>query len=286
MPEQPKLNWSQLMDEALNAPGNLTGVYDRFHEYSITNMILFLSQGIHEPVASYKRWQSLGRHVLKGTRAKEVIVPVLVKGEPEPVQEDEPIEQKRERIARLVGFKLVRGVFPLSDTEGKEPPPVQLPGWDVETALEKLKITRVPFEALDGNIQGYSRGREIALNPIAVSPEKTLFHELGHVVLGHTLTSQLSEYAQHRGIMEFQAEATSYLALNELEKLDEETASHSRGYIRHWLSNEQPPGEREIRLVFAATETILKAGRLTQVSDTVQDGQTRTRPTEDSREVW
>lgn len=260
-----QLDWQKLLNEALTAPGSLGDTYNRFHEYSLLNMLLFWSQGIHEPVASYKRWQSLGRHVLKGAKAKEVIVPILVKGEPEPrpeQDEDESIEQKRERVARLIGFKLVHGVFPLSDTEGKEPPPMQLPGWDVETALEKLKIKRVPFEALDGNIQGYSRSREIAINPVAVNPEKTLFHELGHVVLGHTLTSQLSEYAQHRGIMEFQAEATSYLALNELGKMDEETASHSRGYIRHWLSNEQLPREREVRLVFAATDTILRAGRL------------------------
>ncbi len=61
--------------------------------------------------------------------------------------------------------------------------------------------------------------------------------------------------------MEFQAEATAYLAMNELGRLDDESASHSRGYIRHWLQAEQP-GDREIRLVFAATEQILRAGRL------------------------
>jgi hypothetical protein len=82
--EQNTLPWQQLLHEALTAPGSLTGVYDRFHDYSLTNMLLFRMQGIHEPVASYSRWQSLGRHVLKGSRAKEVIVPVLVKGEPDP----------------------------------------------------------------------------------------------------------------------------------------------------------------------------------------------------------
>ena len=49
--------------------------------------------------------------------------------------------------------------------------------------------------------------------------------------------------------------------MNELEQLDEDTASHSWESMRHWLANEQP-GDREIRLVFAATDQILKAGRV------------------------
>jgi hypothetical protein len=38
----------------------------------------------------------------------------------------------------------------------------------------------------DGNCQGYARQRTIAVSPLAELPEKTRFHELAHVVLGHT----------------------------------------------------------------------------------------------------
>ena len=253
-----KLPWDKLMEQALTAPGSLTGVYDRFHDYSITNMMLFLFQGIHEPVASFSRWKALGRHVLQGARAKEVIVPLLVK---EPAPEDESLEEKRERVARLVGFKVVRGVFGLSDTEGAELPPVTLPGWDTQTALDKLGIRQVAFESTNGNLQGYSQGVEIAVSPIAVNPRKTLIHEVAHVVLGHTLPHALDEYRTHRGEKEFQAEATAYLTLNELEQLDDDTASHSRGYIRHWLKDEHP-SDQAIRQVFTAADRILRAGRV------------------------
>jgi hypothetical protein len=253
-----KLPWDKLLEEALTAPGNLTGVYDRFHDYSITNMMLFLMQGIREPVASFSRWKSLGRHVLQGARAKEVIVPLLVK---EPAPEDEPLEEKRERVARLIGFKVVRAVFALSDTAGAELPPIQLPGWDTQTALDKLSVRQVPFESTNGNVQGYSQGVEIAINPVAVHPEKTLMHELGHVVLGHTLPHAFDDYQAHRGMKEFQAEATSYLVLNELGRLDDEAAAHSRGYIKHWLKDQTPP-DTAIRQVFTAADRILKAGRL------------------------
>ncbi len=54
--EQNKIEWLQLLDEALTAPGNLTGVYDRFWDYSFGNMMLFLMQGIREPVASFSNY--------------------------------------------------------------------------------------------------------------------------------------------------------------------------------------------------------------------------------------
>lgn len=263
-----QLGWRKLLDKALTTPGNLTGVYDRFHDYSLTNMLLFRMQGLHEPVASYSRWQSLGRHILKGSKAKEVIVPVLI-NDPDisgPPTEDEPIEEKRERVAKLIGFKVVRAVFGLSDTEGVELPRAKIPGWDLQTALDKFGIKEVPFDSTDGNLQGYSYGLEYAINPIAANRNKTTFHELGHIILGHTMPHHHDEYELHRGLMEFEAEATSYLVMNELELMDEETASHSRGYIAHWLHDEHPP-EASIRHVFRGAEAILKAGRITKEAE-------------------
>jgi hypothetical protein len=253
-----QLDWQQLLEEALTTPGNLSGVYDRFHDYSLTNMLLFRLQGLHEPVASLSRWKSLGRQVVRGTRAKEVIVPVLVNEHP---PEDETVDEKRERVARLIGFKVARAIFALSDTEGADIPPQPTPGWDYQQAISKLGVREVPFDDTRGNLQGYSHGTEIAISPIAVRPTKTRFHELGHVLLGHTLPHALDDYQTHRGIKEFQAEAVAYLAMNELEQLDDEAASASRGYIQHWLSSERPP-DKAIQQVFTVTDRILKAGRV------------------------
>jgi hypothetical protein len=125
-----------------------------------------------------------------------------------------------------------------------------------------LGIREAYFNSPDGNLQGYSRGLEFAVNPMAVNPSKTTFHELGHIVLGHTLPHHYEEYQTHRGVMEFQAEATAYLLMNELELMDDETAAHSRGYIRHWLGEEHPP-DQAIRQVFTAADRILRAGRVT-----------------------
>src|SRR5262249_41136612 len=99
------------------------------------------------------------------------------------------------------------------------------------------------------------------------NPHKTLMHELAHVVLGHTIPHHYEEYKAHRGILEFQAEATAYIVMNELEQLDNKTAEVSRGYIRHWLKDQTPP-DQAIRQVFTAADRILRAGRVA-VSDTM-----------------
>lgn len=96
--------------------------------------------------------------------------------------------------------------------------------------MDKLGIRRVPFRIHNLNVQGYSKGLEIAVNPVAVNPTKTLVHEVCHVILGHTLPRTLGEHASHRGLKEFEAEGTACLVMNDLELLDHETATHSRGY--------------------------------------------------------
>jgi Zn-dependent peptidase ImmA (M78 family) len=49
--------------------------------------------------------------------------------------------------------------------------------------------TRVEFTMMmNGNAQGYaSPAKQIAINPVAALPHKTMFHELAHMVLGHTV---------------------------------------------------------------------------------------------------
>ncbi len=254
------IDWQRLIDEALTAPGSIGNTYNRFYEYSFLNQIFLRMQGVHEPVATYKRWQAIGRQVISGAKAKEIIRPVIIHKQQKP-DEPERTDETVKTGGTVVAFKVERRIFTLSDTVGDELPPVELPEWDVGTALAALGIRLVPFDELSGNLQGYSRGHDIAINPIAVNPAKTRFHEIGHVVLDHTAPEALAEYQTHRGVMEFQAEATAYLTMNELEQLDEATATRSRGYVQTWLQGERPP-DKAVREVFVATDKLLKAGRL------------------------
>lgn len=122
---------------------------------------------------------------------------------------------------RVIGFTVVSAVYGVSDTEGPE-----LPTWDKQTALKNMRINLVPFQHTNGNVQGYSFGRNIAINPVAAKPDKTFIHELAHVEGGDTTGQAPQEY--HQGIREFRAEAATYIVLKELGVLDEETDSISR----------------------------------------------------------
>src|SRR5262249_25667255 len=159
--DRSKIPWPQLMETMLTAEGSLGSTYNRFHDYSPTNLALFFMQGLHEAIASGSRWKSLDRTPKPGARRYEVSVPRMIQGyEPDP---DDP--DKRKRVERLVGFQAVRAVYTLSDTEGADLAPRPVPGWDEAKALEKLGIRRVPFEHVNGNLQGYSHGLEVAVNP-------------------------------------------------------------------------------------------------------------------------
>jgi len=61
-----------------------------------------------------------------------------------------------------------------------------LNGWDKDLALHALNIEEVPFQEMNGNVQGYAVERSVAVSPLAPHPFKTFFHEMAHVVLGHT----------------------------------------------------------------------------------------------------
>ncbi|MBV8294019.1 MAG: ImmA/IrrE family metallo-endopeptidase [Mycobacterium sp.] len=263
-----EIDWRSTLTEALKAPGALGNTYTRFYGHSYLNQIRLAMQGVCEPVATYNRWRELGRQVRKGSKAKIVLAPVLVGREVKDnngsivVREDG--QPRRRQI--LVGFRDSRTVFGYSDTDGDELPPVELPGWDVDTALATLGIDRVRFDMVNGNAQGFSfedeSGRHLALNPVAAYPAKTLLHELAHLLLGHCRNGDHT----HRGIAEFEAEATTYLAAKELE-LTAWDASESRAYIQTWLTRtDSEVTETNIQRIFAAVNKLLAAGRTTEAS--------------------
>lgn len=242
--------WHELLKAALEMPGEAGNTYNRFRRLSIGNQVLLMMQGLFEPVHTYKGWLGLGRQVRKGSKARSIYVPMFRKE-----------EKDGEKTEKLSGFKLVPSMFGVSDTDGDELPPYEPPTWSKERALAALKITEKAFDLIDGNVQGYSAGKEVAINPVAVYPFKTLMHELGHIVAGHTSEEQVGEYRTHRGLKEFEAEAAAYLIMNELGALEQFNAAESRNYIQTWLSHHnEKPDEKSIRHVFSVADKILRAG--------------------------
>jgi hypothetical protein len=244
-------DWMSTLQHALDTPGSIGNTYTRFPHFSYLNRLALQLQGVEGPYATFQVWKDLGRYVLKGAKAKEILRPITVTKK----NEDGQVEDT------FTKFKWVRCVFDYKDTGGDELPQLESPGWEANTALSRLDIRRVPFTEMNGNIAGYSIGREIAVNPMAPYPLKTTMHEAAHVISGHTAREHAAKYATHRGEWEFVAEASAYLTLKELDVLDENAASVSRAYCQHWLQDEGP-SEAAIRQVFRNTDQLLKAGRL------------------------
>ena len=148
--------------------------------------------------------------------------------------------------------------FVLAQTEGKDTPIPLIPGFDIDAALCALNITRTPFDELNGNIQGFASGREIAVNPVAGLPHKTTFHEVAHIVLGHTTSEKLVDSEQTaRHIREVEAESVALICC---ETLGLEGADFCRGYVRHFLKTEKEIPNQSAARIFAAATSILKAG--------------------------
>jgi antirestriction protein ArdC len=251
------MSFADLLAEALREPGRISDAYSLMHSYSIGNAFAALVQchvrGIAPgPIATFRRWKELGRHVRKGEKALTLCMPITCKRE----REGEDGARVEDRFTRFVWRP---NWFVLAQTDGTgEPAPIATPGWDADAALVALAIERVPFEHLDGNIQGYARKRSVAVSPLAENSVKTMLHELAHVVLGHTEVGECADAGElTQAEREVEAEGCAYicgsvLGIGGLEK--------SRGYVQSWLG-EGTVSERGAARIFKAADTILKAGR-------------------------
>ena len=250
-----KANFSQLLSDAVNQPGIISKCYSTFYGYSLGNQLLAYSQCVSReiplgPIATFKKWKDLGRSVSKGQKAIALVMPVTVS------KKDEAGEKTGEVFSL---FTLKNNWFVLSQTEGEDyANEVAIPTWDKAKALEALDINEVAFEHTDGNCQGYAVSNKIAVNPVAVLPHKTRFHEIAHVVLGHTKEGQLSDSeATPRDVREVEAEGVAYIlcSLLGLEGLHE-----SRGYIQNWLAGAEIT-DKTAQRIFSAANKILEAGQ-------------------------
>jgi hypothetical protein len=146
----------------------------------------------------------------------------------------------------------------LAQTDGAALASASMPAWDAARALTALDVAEVPFDVLDGNVLGFARARTIAVSPITPLPHKTRFHELAHVLLGHTAEGEQADGERTpRSLRECEAEAVALLCCAALELPGVEQC---RGYIQAWWGAGHPIPERSAQRILKAADQILKAG--------------------------
>jgi len=245
--------WSELLTQAVTQPGLMLKAYSAFHGYSLGNQLAALVQcqlhGIEPgPLDTYKGWLKKGRHVKKGEKALWLCMPLTRKRTDKETGEDE---------LYIASFAWKPRWFVLAQTDGEPVPMPETPAWDRDRALAALGIELIPFTHTNGNVQGYAQQSKVAVSPLAELPHKTLFHEMAHVILGHTAESDISDSEQTpRSLREVEAEAVALLVC---ESLGLSCAEYCRGYIQNWLDGEVIP-EKSAQKIFGAADRILKAG--------------------------
>lgn len=245
--------WTELLQAAVIEPGLILRAYSAFHGYSLSNQVAAMIQcqqrGIEPgPINTYPGWQRLNRQVRKGEKAIWLCMPLTRKKE----------NDAGEKETVITTFVWKPHWFVLTQTEGEPIEPIASPVWNKEKALTTLLIDEIAFTLTDGNVQGYARKRQVAISPIAAMPHKTLFHELAHIELGHTVETSfaVSEHTP-RSLREAEAESVAMLLC---ESLELPGAEFCRGYIQMWLKNDVIP-EKSAQKIFGAADRILKAGR-------------------------
>lgn len=254
--------FADLLSRAVSEPGVISRAYSAFHDYSVGNQLLALVQCAERdiapgPIATFVGWLQKGRCVRRGEKALVLCMPVTLKRK----TERQPAGNSQDQSNTVTRFVLRPKWFVLAQTDGEPVDPPPIPDWDRVRALAALGITEEPFAMADGNTLGYARQRTIGVSPLADLPDKTRFHELAHVVLGHTSETGLSANAEvtPRSLREVEAEAVALVCL---EALGLPGGEFCRGYVQNW--NQQRGGEaipeRSAQRILKAADQILKAG--------------------------
>lgn len=257
--EKFSVNYSNLLSEILTKKGTVSECFRMFHNYSVNNQFLLYWQMYCKgkqisPVNSYDRWKALGRQVRKGETGMFLWRPISTSMK---VKDKETNEEKT--VSILKGFKFIKGAFSYDQTDaiqGKDykATDFQVPNFDFNKVYDFYGITLVPFEKINGNVQGYAdtEKRTLAINPVAEEPEMTILHEIAHVALKHF------EVDYSRDLKELEAEAVAYIVGSVL-GLSEKNLEHSRGYIQGWFKGNEIP-EKHAKNIMSKAQKILELG--------------------------
>ncbi len=254
----PQNLFADLLREVVSRPGIISEAYRAFHTYSLGNQILAATQLMERdlpiaPIASFNTWKSKGRMVRKGQKAIRLFMPLTLS------RKDRDEATGIEQEIQFQSFMLRPNWFSLDQTEGEIfNHEVKSPEWDSDLAMAAFGINEIPFEILDGNCQGYASQNKIAINPLAVLPHKTRFHEMAHIILGHTAeTSMQDDERTPRNLREVEAESVAFILCSLMGLPGQEEA---RGYVQVWLGD-GPITEKTARRIFSAADKLLKAGQ-------------------------
>ncbi|WP_404467298.1 ArdC family protein [Planococcus rifietoensis] len=230
------------------------------HQYSFNNVLMIAGQNPEATmVRGFRQWQALGRHVNKGEKSIDILVPSFKKVEVQKVNEqtgevlrDRNGDPQSEVRQSITGFRIGK-VFDVSQTDGKEIPNVrdfiqkdltspdslkELYDRFIHQTNENSQPLTIREEAHEGQTYGgyFSPQKEEIVINTAVSKSteqkfRVLIHEYAHSQLHHK-ESDIKDLP--RGHKEAQAECAAYI-VSQYYGFD--TDLSSTGYIATWAQD-------------------------------------------------
>lgn len=234
---------------------NYIDFVSQFHNYSFNNILLLKAQKSDiTMIASFKKWNDLGRKIKKSEQALFVFAPREVYKKD---ADGNYIKDNNGEFIKSTYFKLVP-VFDISQTSGARlPQPIYRLEENFKDPLEFKrifesisKVSNVPirFEEFseESNLNGYyhHEKKEIVIRK-KMSEQmivKTLLHELVH--------SRIHSLDENRSQKEFEAESVAYIVANHF---GIDTSNYTFGYLSSWTDE-----GRKIEMFTTALENITK----------------------------
>ena len=256
-----KLKWKELLFEAIERPGILDRAFSNFHNYSFGNTMALIIQA-HcfrkiepGPTASKSTWKKNGRSIIKGQERKAFYIWIPDKRK---FTKEDPETGEEVKVTYTKGFLYLPRVYMLHQTEGKPFIEPDHPEFDLQKAIDHFEFERKQFTDISGNTGGYARtsNGEIAINPLSTHPLMTGIHETAHCLLHKGFKEKIGARWQK----EVEAEGVAYICARVL-KLDENMLENSRGYMQHWLKENEITEKMSQRIMGTANK-ILQAGRV------------------------
>jgi hypothetical protein len=258
----------------------------RFHSYSANNLWLILAQRPSLAteggrVAGYQTWKRVGRQVNRGAKGIAILAPYVYRSRgteeadpataPADSQSRSPADGTTESagaVRVLRGFKVVH-VFAQSDTTGDDLPevrPVLLEGegalWDAlaaQVVAAGFTVSRGDCGRANGCTNFAARTVVVAEHLSGKAADKTLAHELGHVLLGHE-----AQVVVDRDVAEIEAESVAYVVCN---ALGIDSASYSLAYVAGWSGGSVERIRRTAERVVSTAHAVLAAMAPAEVED-------------------
>lgn len=235
----------------------------QFHEYSLNNIMLILSQFPEaSQVAGFRKWQEMGRQVRKGEKGIKIFG-FSQKKQKDPENGEEVkktyfpmltvFDISQTDLVEDSGYEPQKAPVLVGDFEGRAPLAIDVltnflngEGWVVEygeTGDERLGYTKI-------------KGPKIIRVKEGLAPALTfrvLLHEAAHAILHYGRES--AEYAQHRGLWETEAESVAYVVAG---VIGMDTSEVSVDYVAGWAEGDVDLIKSTAGVVLSAAHKILE----------------------------